>query len=47
VQTFFVKMPAASEQRDAMELCRDRFTAALVRVYRAAHNGFRLVRPAE
>ena len=32
VQTFFVNVPAASEQRDAMELCRDRFTAALVRV---------------
>jgi formylglycine-generating enzyme required for sulfatase activity len=32
VQTFFVNVPAVSEQRDAMELCRDRFTAALVRV---------------
>jgi len=32
VQTFFVNVPATSEQRDAMELCRDRFTAALVRV---------------
>ncbi len=32
VQTFFVNVPAASEQREAMELCRDRFTAALVRV---------------
>jgi formylglycine-generating enzyme required for sulfatase activity len=32
VQTFFVNVPAASEPRDAMELCRDRFTAALVRV---------------
>jgi hypothetical protein len=32
VQTFFVNVPAASEQRDAMEVCRDRFTAALVRV---------------
>ena len=32
VQTFFVNVPAASDQRDAMELCRDRFTAALVRV---------------
>ena len=32
VQTFFVNVPAASEQRVAMELCRDRFTAALVRV---------------
>jgi len=32
VQTFFVNEPAASEQREAMELCRDRFTAALVRV---------------
>jgi formylglycine-generating enzyme required for sulfatase activity len=31
VQTFFVNVPAVSEQRDAMELCRDRFTAALVR----------------
>ena len=32
MQTFFVNVPAVSEQRDAMELCRDRFTAALVRV---------------
>jgi formylglycine-generating enzyme required for sulfatase activity len=32
VQTFFVNVPAVSEQRDAMEVCRDRFTAALVRV---------------
>ena len=32
VQTFFVNVPAASEQREAMELCRDRCTAALVRV---------------
>ncbi len=32
MQTVFVNVPAVSEQRDAMELCRDRFTAALVRV---------------
>jgi len=32
VQTFFVDVPEVSEQHDVMEVCRDRFTAALVRV---------------